>query len=186
MPKSFDTSLADAQATAIEPIKPEKFNLEAYSEYEQSLLEGCKKFWLKKSGVLVYRRMRVAEVFSHGSRNMQDSLEWQLGALQKSMAYKADIPNFLEPWYGIGTIASAYGFDYQWPENQAPAVDGSFNTTAEALEYDPVPVENTRIGEHILRMITYFLDKTNGKIPISLTDTQSPLNSASYVVDSTS
>jgi len=130
--------------------------------------------------------MRVGEVFSYGSKNMKDSLEWQLGALQTSMAYKADIPNFLEPWYGIGTIASAYGFDYQWPENQAPAVDGSFQTVAEALNYDPVPVKMTAIGKHILNMIEYFLENTKGKVPTSVTDTQSPLNSAGYIVDSTS
>ena len=185
MPKSFDTSLADAQATAIEPLKPEKFNIEGYAEYEQSMREGCKKFWLADSGILVYRRMRVGEVYSFGSKSMKDSLEWQLGALQTSMDYKADIPNFLEPWYGIGTIASAYGFDYQWPEKQAPAVDGCFQTVTEALNYDPVPVEKTAIGKHILNMIEYFLEKTKGRVPTSVTDTQSPLNSAGYIVDST-
>jgi len=35
--------------------------------------------------------MRVAEVFSYGCRNMEQSLEWQLGALQKSTGYIADI-----------------------------------------------------------------------------------------------
>ena len=183
MLKEFNTSLADAQATAVSPCPPERFDLDAYQAYAAALADGCARFWQAESGVLVYRRMRVGEVFSYGCRQKEDSLAWQLGALQKSMAYKADVPNFLEPWYGIGTIASAWGLDYQWPEKQAPAVKGTFQSIDEALNYQPEPVEDTVIGRHILNMIQYFLDKTQGRLPISLTDIQSPLNSASYLVD---
>jgi hypothetical protein len=185
MPKAFDTNLADAQATDVKPCTAELFDLTAYADYAGSLARRCADFWQATSGVLVYRRMRVAEVFSYGCRNMQDSLAWQLGALQKSMRYQADIPNFLEPWYGIGTIASAWGMEYLWPEKQAPAVKGSFQSIDEALAYQPQLVEKTPVGKHILEMIGYFLDKTKGQLPISLTDTQSPLNSAGYLVDTT-
>ena len=33
---------------------------------------------------------------------------------------------FLEPWYGIGTVASAFGLDYVWKEGQAPVVRPRF------------------------------------------------------------
>ena len=185
MPKEFNTSLADAQATPVVPCAPERFDLSAYEAYAASLAETCARFWRAQSGVLVYRRMRVAEVYSYGCRDMQSSLAWQLGALQQSMRYKADVPNFLEPWYGIGTISSAWGLNYQWPEKQAPAVQGAFQTIEEALNYQPEPVEKTAIGKHILTMIDYFLNKTKARLPVSLTDTQSPLNSAGYLVDMT-
>ena len=185
MPRTFDTNLADAQATQVMPCAPELFNLAAYHDYINRLSESCADFWQASSGVLVYRRMRVAEVFSYGCRNMKDSLAWQLGALKKSMDYQADVPNFLEPWYGIGTIASAWGLDYHWPEKQAPTVNGTFNSIEEVLHYEQVGVEKTDIGKHILQMIHYFLDKTKGLVPISPTDTQSPLNSASYLIDTT-
>lgn len=181
--KVFDNSIADSQATPVDAISPEKFDFEAYINYENSLKEKNQEFWHKDSGVLVYRRMRVAEVFSHGSKNMKNSLELQLGALQKSMAYKSDIPNFLEPWYGIGTIAAAYGASYCWVEGQAPAIKPLFNNVKDALAYDPVQVSKTEIGRHTLEMIEYFLEKTKGKLPLSLTDTQSPLNAACNIVD---
>ena len=183
MTKKFNNSIADSQATPVEPISPQKFDFEAYFDYDKSLQEKSRDFWQKDSGVLVYRRMRVAEVFSYGSKNMNNSLELQLGALQKSMAYKADIPNFLEPWYGIGTIASAYGASYHWAEGQAPAIKALFNNVSDALAYDYVPVNKTEIGRHTLEMIEYFIDKTKGKLPMSLTDTQSPLNAACNIVD---
>jgi hypothetical protein len=130
--------------------------------------------------------MRIAEVFSYGCQDMKASLEWQLGGLKKSMEYKADVPNFLTPWYGIGTVASAFGADYIWKEKQAPAIRPKFSSVKEALNYTPEAVSQTRIGRHTLDMIDYFLDKTGGRVPMSLTDTQSPLNIAGNIVEMTS
>jgi hypothetical protein len=184
--QTFDQTGIDVQATPAEPVRADAFDFEAYSDYEASLLDRCRAFWKAEAGVLVNRRMRIAEVFSYGCKNMKASLEWQLGGLKKSMEYKADVPNFLAPWYGIGTIASAFGADYVWKEKQAPAIRPNFNSVKEALNYIPEIVSKTSIGKHTLDMIDYFLDKTGGRVPVSLTDTQSPLNIAGNVVEMTS
>ena len=110
----FDTSKNVAQATIVDPVKVNDFPFEAYLEYEGELTKRCEAFMKAKSGALVYRRMRVAEVFSYGCSDMKQSLEWQLGALKKSIEFKADVPNFLEPWYGIGVLACSFGIDYIW------------------------------------------------------------------------
>ncbi len=177
---------ADVQATPAEPFSPEAFDFEAYADYEASLLERCRAFWKAESGVLVWRRMRTAEVFNWGCKDMKASLEWQLGGLKKSMEFKADVPNFLVPWYGIGTVASAFGADYIWKEKQAPAIRPKFGSVKDTLGYSPVPVSQTHIGRHTLEMIDYFLDKTGGRVPMSLTDTQSPLNIACNIVEMSS
>jgi len=182
----FDQTSADVQATPAEPVTPEAFDFDAYTDYEASRLERCRAFWRADSGVLVWRRMRTAEVFAYGCKDMKTSLEWQLGGLKKSIDYKADVPNFLVPWYGIGTVASAFGADYIWKERQAPAIRPRFKSVKEALDYAPSPVGQTRIGKHTLEMIEYFLDKTGGRLPMSLTDTQSPLNIAGNVVEMSS
>jgi hypothetical protein len=180
---SFDTSKRDSQATDITPVSPEKFDLDAYAAYEPALLEKSGAFWKTASGVAVYRRMRAAEVFADGSRDMKYSLALQLGCLQKSMAFKADIPNFLEPWYGIGCGAAAYGADYVWNPGQSPAVHHRFSTVADALQYTPQPIAQTAIGKHTLEMIEYFMDQTHGKLPMSFTDAQSPLNVSTMIVE---
>jgi hypothetical protein len=184
--KTFDQTSVDVQATPAEPVKPEAFDFEAYADYEASLLEQCRDFWLADSGVLVHRRMRIAEVFSYGCKDMKASLEWQLGGLKKSMDFKADVPNFLTPWYGIGPVAGAFGVDYIWKEKQAPAVRPPLRSVREALDYATVPVCQSAIGSRCIDMIDYFLEKTGGRLPMSLTDTQSPLNIAGNVVEMSS
>jgi hypothetical protein len=181
--KSFDTSKRDAQATVVEPVKASDFCFEAYLEYEKTLAERCTNFMKNSSGVLVYRRMRIAEVFSYGCRIMKQSLEWQLGALKKSMDYKTDVPNFLEPWYGIGSVGSAFDIDYLWNPGQAPATRPKFQTTNEALSYDAKPIKDTEVGRHTLNMIEYFLEQTKGMLPMSYSDIQSPFNNATCIID---
>jgi hypothetical protein len=181
--RPFDNLIADSQGTAVEPLPPTKFDFERYADYEAELLERNRTFWRAPGGMAVYRRFRVPQVYTFACRDMETSLALQLGALQESMKYKADIPNFLEPWYGIGTIASAFGAAYHWTEGQAPAVKAPFRSVEEALEKQITPVEETDIGKHTLRMIEYFLEQTHGRLPISLTDTQSPMNTASFLIE---
>jgi hypothetical protein len=176
MTQKFNNQLDDSQATQVLPIKPENFNFESYESYAAVLNQTCTKFRQQKSGVVVYRRMRVGECFSFGCKDMKHSLELQLGALEKSMLFKADVPNFLEPWYGIGTVASAFGGDYIWYEGNAPALKPRFQTIDEVLTCIPQEIAQTNIGHQTLNMIEYFMDQTKGRLPVSLTDTQSPLN----------
>ena len=182
---SFSTNKKDSQATDVTPIKVGCFDADAYANYEKDLLSRTDVFFKTGSGVAVYRRMRAADVFAAGCCNMQRSLELQLGCLQKSMAFKADIPNFLEPWYGIGTCASAYGAEYIWNEGQAPAIHPKFETVDEALQYEPLSIINTTIGKHTLNMVDYFLNQTKGKLPMSFCDAQSPLNVSTMIVNTT-
>ena len=160
---------------------PAGFDFDEYKEYAGRLDEKCGKFIKTESGVLVYRRMRVAECFSYGCKDMQNSLYLQLGALKASMKYKADVPNFLEPWYGIGTISSAFGGEYIWYPGNAPALKPKFSSIREIIDYEPLTVAKTAIGKHTLEMIEFFMDQTKGLLPISLTDTQSPLNMISHL-----
>ena len=186
MKDEFNTALADSQGTSVSPLAVKDFDLQHYADYEASLLEGCRTFWQSEKGVAVYRRFRVPEVFSWASRDKKLSLELQLAGLEKSMAYKADIPNFLEPWYGIGVVSSAFGVPYIWKGGQAPGVEGPFKSAKEALNHRISSVSESCEGKKVLEMIEFFLEQTKGQIPISPGDTQSPLNIvSSYLMDST-
>lgn len=178
----FDTTLRDSQGTEVSPIQPEQFDLEAYRDYESSLLEKNAKFAEAESGLLVYRRVRANGVFYDKCRDYKESLALQLGALKVSMEYKADVANFLEPWYGIGYIASCFGAEYGWKSEQAPHVKPLFTSMHEILNADFVPIEQTKAGKQILEMTEFFVDQTKGKIPVSFCDIQSPLNMLTYLL----
>ncbi|MCF7945031.1 MAG: uroporphyrinogen decarboxylase family protein [Spirochaetia bacterium] len=183
----FDYKKADSQGTAVEPIQVKDFDFDAYVDYEAALSERLLDFWAGEDGVAVYRRFRVPEVYSWASQDHRLSLQLQLAALQKSMRFKADIPNFLEPWYGIGVVSSAFGIPYIWESRQAPAVNPPYTTAKEAKENLKTSVSESPIGKKVFEMIDYFLEKTKGKIPLSLSDTQSPMNIvSSYILNTSS
>ena len=181
----FDTSLRDSQSTAVSGIAPEAFDLDEYAEYAAKQDEKVRKFWAADSGILVYRRFRVAEVYGWECQDRELSLRLQLGALQRSMDYAADMANYLEPWYGIGVGASAFGAKYIWLDGQAPAVSDVFEGIDDALACDPVPIHTTQIGKDQMAYVEYFLDKTKGKLPVSFCDIQSPLNIISEMMPTT-
>lgn len=178
----FDYTKRDSQATQVAPIAPEKFDFARYEDYEAERTERCRAFWNKPSGVAVYRRFRVAEVFSYGCADMESSLALQLGCLNASMDFEMDVPNFLEPWYGLGIVPAAFGTDYVWHPGQAPAVTNAKADLYEAMDTAVTPLDQTPIGRHNLEMIEYFLDKTHGRLPMSLPDVQTPLNNASNLM----
>jgi len=179
----FDTTLKDSQATAVEPVAPERFDHAAYADYAAEKEHGIRRFVAAPSGVLVYRRVRAGECFAGACRDREHSLALQLGALHKSMAYRADVPNFLEPWYGIGVLAAAYGADYIWQGGAAPAMRPKYGSVEEVLGVNPLPIHKTEIGKRNLAMAEYFMRKTGGRLPISLCDIQSPLNTVGHVMD---
>ncbi len=181
--KEFDYQLRDSQATEVEPVEPAEFDIDTYYEYEASLLGRCRRFWASDAGIAIYRRFRPPQVFSYGCKDMKLSLALQLGALAESMKFAADIPNFIEPWYGFGAVVSAFGLDYEWPEGQAPTLRAPFRTVREALNYDVTDIEKTPIGKHSLEMIEYFLEKTGAKIPMCIADTACGIDNASLIIE---
>ena len=181
----FDTTLRDSQSTAVRELEPSAFDFEKYAEYAAAQDKKVKAFLEADSGVLVYRRFRVAEVYGWECRDRELSLRLQLGALAQSMDYAADMANYLEPWYGIGIGASAFGAEYIWLDGQAPAVSDRFEDLDEAIACDPKPIETTQIGKDQLAYVEYFLEKTGGKVPMSFCDVQSPLNIISEMMPTT-
>ncbi|MFB0515773.1 MAG: uroporphyrinogen decarboxylase family protein [Candidatus Neomarinimicrobiota bacterium] len=180
---SFDYTLKDAQAMSVTPVEPADFDLGRYEAHALAADQRYAEFLRKKEGIAVWQRVRVGEVFRDGCRDMQQSLRWQLGGLAKSLAYATDAPTYLEPWYGIGITASAFGADYDWPEGQAPVVRYLYKSIKDVPELLPGDFGQVPIMRHTLETIEYFLEETRRCVPISWTDIQSPLSVAAQLVD---
>lgn len=179
----FDTSLLDSQALPVGPVEPGAFD---YDRFEQAAAEADARyaaFWAQPAGLAVWQRVRAGEVFRDACRDRQRSLRLQLGALQRSLDYATDAPMYLEPWYGIGTTAAAFGGQYAWHEGQAPAMRPLYRSLGEAPLDVARPATEPPILAETLATIEYFLEATSGRLPLSWCDVQAPLNVATELVD---
>lgn len=180
----FDITSKDAQAMPVEPVEPAAFDYAEYADHAAGAEARYAAFLAQPEGVAVWQRVRVADVFRDGCRDMEASLRWQLGGLTKAMSYATDAANYLEPWYGIGVTAAAFGGEYDWPEGQSPVVRPLYQSLAEMpATLKPRAASESQVMRHVLRMIAYFLEETGGRLPMSWSDLQNPLNVATELVE---
>lgn len=184
MADKFDTTKKDSMATPVTPVEPADFDLARYADFAAAADQRYAAFLAKPEGVAVWQRVRVGEVFRDACADYRGSLRWQLGALARTMEFLTDAPTYLEPWYGIGTTAAAFGATYEWFPGQSPAVHPIYRTLDDvpdrliAREPDEVP-----ILRYTLETIAHFLEQTRGLVPVSWCDIQAPINIAGGIVD---
>ncbi len=112
-------------------------------------------------------------------RNNMDYLERQL-----SLDYCDDLP-YLEPWIGTGVFAHAYGAKYLWRERMSPDTIHRYETIDEVKGLTYPDYRKSSIMQMVLDSIDMLKERTDGMIPISLTDTQSPQDTATLIMDTT-
>ena len=108
-------------------------------------------------------------------------LENQLMIIEDLIETSEDYLPFLCPWYGCGLYAEMYGCKTDYFSDKEPWTHPVVKTAAEADKLEPPDIGKSPMAKKVLTMIDYFLDKTHGKIPIALTDTQAPLDTAMLV-----
>ncbi|MCX7723573.1 MAG: uroporphyrinogen decarboxylase family protein, partial [Verrucomicrobiae bacterium] len=181
----FDYTKADAMAMPVEQVEPDRFDFDRFEAFAAEADRRYAEFLARPSGVAVWQRVRVGEVFRDACRDMKLSLRLQLGGLTRAMDYLTDAPPYLEPWYGIGTTAGAFGAEYEWPPGQAPVVKPLWRTLDELPELVARPLEDAPILRYTLDTIEYFIEQTRRRVPISWCDIQSPINAVGGLVEIT-
>lgn len=167
----------------VRPMDIAEFDLARYEAFAAEADRRYAEFLTKKEGVAVWQRVRAGEVFRDACRDMRESLRWQLGALTRTMDYLTDAPTYLEPWYGIGTTAAAFGAEYEWLPGQAPAVKPRYATLEEVHALSARDAADVPILRYTLETIDCFLTQTKGSVPISWCDIQAPINVAGGLID---
>ena len=138
----------------------------------------------RREGIAVWQRVRVADVFRDGCRDMAASLRWQLGGLTKAHGLphrRAELP---------GTVVR-HRRDRGGVRRRIRVAGGTGARGAAALpdrargrpSWLPVRPKQAQIMRHVLAMIDYFLEETRGRIPMSWSDLQNPLNMATELVE---
>ena len=90
---------------------------------------------------------------------------------------------FLEPWIGVGVYATAFGGVYKWREDNAPDTYYAYHQIEEVKNVEYPDYRKSPIMGMVLDCIDYMKEKTLGQLPISCTDTQSPFDTATLILD---
>ena len=93
-----------------------------------------------------------------------------------------DLP-FLEPWIGTGVYATGFGCEYKWRDDNAPDVHYKYHKIEEIKNIEYPDWKKSKVMQMVLDCIDYFKEKTKAMFPISLTDTQSPFDTATLILD---
>jgi hypothetical protein len=141
-----------------------------------NLLNGSGSFMVMQSlpSEMWGRCNTVEEVFQNNLKYYERMITFQ---------YSDDVP-YMEPWIGTGVYANAFGSEILWREDNAPDAHYRYHKIEElaAVKY---PIwQDVPMMKMTLDVIRRLKEGTDGKLPISLTDTQSPFDTASLVLDS--
>ena len=111
-------------------------------------------------------------------------LAMNLWGMAESAKWKSDcVFPHLQPWYGVGIIATPFGAEYMWSGNSAPQTHHIFKSVDELNGIETPQVGKTGPMKEVLDRIAWYREVTKDQLPISLTDTQTPFNTASLLVE---
>jgi len=164
-------------------MRAQDFNFEKYLAFKEEKDKSYTRFLENKYNEVPIIQMASGEHWSGLCRYKEESLEAQLDFLTDSMSLKTDfIFGYLEPWYGVGIYAAAYGCKYIWYGNDAPQVLPVINKIDELKDFKHPSIYDCEEMLAVLDILKYFKDKTGGVLDISLTDTQSTNDTASLIM----
>ncbi len=93
-----------------------------------------------------------------------------------------DVP-YLTPWVGTGVYANAFGCEYVFRDDNAPHVHYRYHRIDELRRIEYPDYRNSPIMKMVLDCIDSLKERTLGQLPIALTDTQSPFDTATLILD---
>ena len=99
-----------------------------------------------------------------------------------SLDWNDELPYF-EPWIGTGVYAHAFGCQYVFRENTAPHVHYLYHTIDELKNAAYPDWKKSSIMQMVMESIDELKAAGNNIIPVALTDTQSPFDTATLVCD---
>lgn len=118
------------------------------------------------------------------NRTPEETLESQLDELALTLELHSDFmyPTFLQPWYTTDLYAVAYGCPYKWFEGMS-AQSETIIKKAESVHTLQKANMDTIFMNLIIDTIKYMKRETKNTLDISVTDTQSPNDVGSEIMD---
>lgn len=165
-------------------MKSSQFDFARFNDYVAQREERLRQFLAGKGGNVLMVEKESSDYLI--SRTPQESLSTQLEALTRQMESPSDYVPFLEPWFGVGVFANAFGAEYVWMEGESAQTHYIVFNEEQAARLERPSIDDAPVMKLVLQAIDYFIEETHGVIPISCTDTQSPLDTITLLWDTAS
>ena len=160
------------------------FNFEKFLVYKEEKNKKFKDFIDGKTRKIPLINQPDSFHWTDVCKTREGSLDAQLEYLKNCMITKSDLAfTYIEPWYGVGLYAAAFGCKYEFHDGESPQTRPIYESTDEIQNLKKPDIKKCEEMIHVLDMIKYFREKTGGYIDISLTDTQSTNDTASLILD---
>lgn len=124
-----------------------------------------------------------SSTFYKNCHTVDESLNANLADFEKSLDIASDTLPFLEPWFGTGAYAEAFGCEYVWREGECPATRYAYKTLDEVRDLEKPRIKDGKIFTMVLDAIELFRTCTKGRLPMIMTDTQSAHDTATLILD---
>jgi hypothetical protein len=141
-----------------------------------------RRFWAGQTRSLVIQRPAyhlwgqcntVEEVCGNNLRHMESWL---------TLPWTDELPH-MQPWFGTGVYASAFGCRYLWRQGEAPDSHVRYHSMEEVRGITVPDWRQSPVMGMVLECIDRLREITRDRFPIALTDTQSPFDTATLVLD---
>jgi hypothetical protein len=156
--------------------------IDLYLQRREERERRIARFWAGEVNSLVIQRPSahlwgecnsVEGVWLNNIRHMESWL---------AMPWTDDLPH-MQAWFGTGVYANAFGCDYLWRLGEAPDTHVRYHSIEEVRGLPLPDWRKSPVMGMVLDGIDVLKERTRGLIPIALTDTQSPFDTATLVLD---
>jgi hypothetical protein len=156
--------------------------LDLYAKRREERLSKLEGFWAGQESFLVIQRPSyhlwgecnsVEAVVANNRRHLEAWL---------SMDWSDELPH-MQAWFGTGVYANAFGCEYLWREGEAPDTHVRYHHIEEVRGLVKPDWRNSPVMRMVLDCLDRLRELSRGLIPIAVTDTQSPFDTATLVLD---
>ena len=165
-------------------MRVQDFDFEHFLKYKEEKDAAFTKFDRGEVRGPVMTQRSLGEAFGFSSTRKETALEAWLDNMDTNSRLHSDVGfTYLEPWAGVPVFANAFGAKLFWNgKNDVQSTPRYFDADEVADVPMPKPGD-CELMQMVLEYIRYFKEQTHGLIPLSLTDTQSPCDTASLILD---
>ena len=153
-----------------------------YHQRREERLGGLQRFWAGENGYLVVQRPAyhlwgecnsIEGVYQNNLRHLASWL---------SLPWSDELPH-MQAWFGTGVYANAFGCEYLWRQGEAPDTHLRYHRIEEVRGLEMPDWRKGPVMGMVMECIDVLKERTGGRFPIALTDTQSPCDTATLVLD---